>query len=231
MGNNEQNQSEVGSNRPRWKQDPEGVKANILAVALEEFSRNGLSGARMDEIAAKTSTSKRMIYYYYGDKIGLYRHALEAAYSRVRRGEEQLLLDHLPPREALRQLVEFTFDHHRKAPDFIRLVMIENIHHGEYLKHSDIIRNLNKAAISQVETIYRRGVSEGVFRDGISPLAIHWQISAFSFFNVSNQISFSILFGDELYTEEGQTLLRGQIADAVLRFLSPADQGFADRDG
>ncbi len=76
--------------RTRWKQDPEGVKADIIAVALEEFARNGLSGARMDEIAAKTRTSKRMIYYYFGDKEGLYRKALEEAYREVRAGEEEL---------------------------------------------------------------------------------------------------------------------------------------------
>lgn len=220
MGREKQIEMETAASRPRWKQDPEGVKANILAVALEEFSRNGLSGARMDEIAAKTATSKRMIYYYYGDKEGLYRRVLEAAYSKVRRGEEELMLDHLPPREGLKQLVEFTFDHHSKTPDFIRMVMIENIHHGKYLKHSEIIRNLNRAAISQVETIYRNGVKEGVFRDGISPIAIHWQISALSFFNVSNQISFSSLFGDELYTKEGQAMLRNQVSETILRFLS-----------
>ena len=210
----------IPSSRQRWKQDPEGVKANILSIALEEFSRNGLSGARMDEIAARTKTSKRMIYYYFGDKQGLYRRVLEEAYRKVRQGEEALMLDHLPPKEGLRQLVEFTFDHHSGTPDFIRLVMIENIHHGHYLKHSDVIRNLNQAAISNIETLYRKGVAEGVFRDGLSPLAIHWQISALSFFNVSNQMTFSMLFGDELFTAPGQTMLRKQAADAVLRFVA-----------
>ena len=52
--------------RGGWKQDPAGVRKNILAVAMAEFAQNGLSGARIDEIAAKTNTSKRMIYYYFG---------------------------------------------------------------------------------------------------------------------------------------------------------------------
>lgn len=220
MSNDESVTTVSGSSRQRWKQDPEGVRANILSVALREFSRNGLSGARMDEIAAKTRTSKRMIYYYFGDKEGLYRRVLEAAYSKVRTGEEELRLDHLQPREALKRLVEFTFGHHSRNPDFIRLVMIENIHHGEFLKQSDTIRRLNLAAISQVESIYRKGVETGEFRDGLSPLAIHWQISALSFFNVSNQISFSLLFGDNLFTQDGQVELQEQVSDAILRFVS-----------
>lgn len=223
MGNEESAVSAPGSSRQSWKQDPEGVKANILAVALQEFSRNGLSGARMDEIAAKTATSKRMIYYYFGDKEGLYRRVLEEAYSKVRKGEEDLMLDHLAPGDALRQLVEFTFDHHSRNPDFIRLVMIENIHHGEYLKQSEVIRNLNEAAIARVENIYHKGVADGAFRSGLSPLAIHWQISALSFFNVSNQMSFSLLFGDALFTRGGRESLRNQVAETVLRFVSSDD--------
>ena len=208
------------ANRQGWKQNPEAVRENILAVALKEFSRSGLSGARMNEIAEKTKTSKRMIYYYFGDKVGLYQQVLEQAYREVRSGEEELQLDHLDPREALRQLVEFTFDHHNRNPDFIRLVMIENIHHGEYLRHLEEIKKLNRSAISSIEDVYQRGVAEGHFREGLSPLAIHWQISAFSFFNVSNRESFSLIFGGELFSDEGQAALRSQIAHSVLVFVS-----------
>src|SRR4026209_764060 len=110
--------------RSGWKQDPAGVRKNIIAVAMTEFAANGLSGARIDEIAAKTRTSKRMIYYYFGDKVGLYRHVLEEASRQVRTCEQALELDHLGRVEALRRLVEFTFDHHRAHPDFICIVMI-----------------------------------------------------------------------------------------------------------
>ncbi len=196
------------------------MKANILAVALEEFATNGLSGARMDEIAAKTRTSKRMIYYYFGDKETLYLRALESAYKKVRQGEEQLDLEHLGPRDALARLVEFTFDHHRNNPAFIRLVMIENIHHGRYLEQSAKIKSLNEAAISQIELVYRKGVAAGVFRKGLAPLRIHWLISAMSFFNVSNATTFSMLFGPELQGEAGQAALKGDVSESVLRFVA-----------
>src|SRR5690606_8810204 len=140
-------QDKAASARSGWKQDPAGVRKNILAVAMTEFAANGLSGARIDDIAAKTNTSKRMIYYYFGDKDGLYGRVLEEAYRQVRTGEQELELDHLPPIEALRRLAEFTFDHHSMHPDFIRIVMIENIHHGAYLEQSELIRLLNAGAI------------------------------------------------------------------------------------
>src|SRR3546814_12541405 len=68
-------------------QDPDGTRRDILEVASREFALNGLSGARIDEIAARTRSSKRVIYYYFGDKEGLYLRALENAYRPVREGE------------------------------------------------------------------------------------------------------------------------------------------------
>ncbi len=210
--------TEKGTTRGGWKQDPAGVQADIIAVAMEEFAQNGLSGARIDEIAAKTRTSKRMIYYYFGDKDGLYRRALEEAYRKVRDGEQRLDLDHLPPAEALKRLVEFTFDHHSRNPDFIRLVMIENIHHGACMAQSEVIREVNAGAIRKLEEICRRGREAGLFRS-VEPVELHWHISALSFFNVSNRATFSSIFGDELFSASGQSTLRQHVVDMVLRYV------------
>ena len=206
------------ASRPR-KYDPEGSRANIIAVATQEFATRGLSGARIDEIAAKTKTSKRMIYYYFGGKDGLYRNVLKAAYSRVRAGEEQLELNHLPPVEALRTLVEFTFTHHGQNPDFVRLIMIENIHHARYMEGLEGIESLNVRAIEHIESIYSAGRKAGIFREGLQPLAIHWLISALAFFNVSNRATFSTVFNWPLTRPEGQDQLRSQVVDTVLRFV------------
>lgn len=202
--------------RARWKQNPEAVKANILRVAREVFAENGLSGARVDEIASRTDTSKRMIYYYFDDKEGLYLRTLEAAYQDVREQEVALDLDGVEPVEALKRLVEFTFEHHRKNRDFIRLVMIENVHAARYLKKSETIADLNRGVIDSLEKILTRGAAAGIFRADVDPLAVHWQISALSFFNVSNTHTFGHIFGDRLTTDDGQTLLKEQAVRAVL---------------
>lgn len=199
-----------------WKQDPETVKAEILRVATKEFADQGLSGARIDEIAAKTSFSKRMIYYYFGDKEGLYLHVLEAAYGRMRAGENAPGLEALDPVEALRQLVGLTFDAHLSEPDFIRLVMIENIHHARYLKTSKVIPDLNRPIIDKLRNVCDRGKAAGVFYPDADPLELHWMISALSFYNVSNRHSFGTSFGGSLHTPEGQARLRHRAVEAVM---------------
>ncbi len=205
--------------KPVRSQDPEGTRQNIIDIASEEFALHGLSGARIDEIAARTRSSKRMIYYYFGDKEGLYLSALENAYRLVRAGESKLDVEGLAPLEALRKLVEFTFDHHHLHEDFIRMVMIENIHHGEYLDRSKVIRQLNVSAIDTIESVYHRGVTEGIFRSGLDAIELHWQISALCFFNVSNRATFSKIFGRNLGAPKALASLRQNAVEMVLRYV------------
>lgn len=199
-----------------WKKDPAAVKENILTVATQEFAAHGLSGANINEIAEKTSTSKRMIYYYFGDKEGLYCQVLEGVYASLRRSEDMLDVGGLDPISALRRLVEATFDAHVNSPQFIRLVMIENIHNADYLRKSAIVPKLNRSIIEKLEDVCRRGKADGVFRDGVDALQLHWLTSSFSFYNISNRATFSASFGTALYSEDAQALLKARAADMIL---------------
>lgn len=206
--------------RPGWKQSPETVKANIIKIATKEIATNGLAGSRINIISEQSDTSKRMIYYYFGDKEGLYQAVLESVYESIRKKEEELKLDHLTPLKALEELIEFTFLHHKNNPDFIRLIMDENFHEAKYLKLSSTIRNLNSPAISRVENIYKRGVLSGDFREGLKPIEIHWQISALSFFNSANRSTFSVAFDYDSGSKENEISLIKNIKESILGLVS-----------
>ncbi|TSE35211.1 HTH-type transcriptional repressor NicS [Tepidimonas fonticaldi] len=199
--------------------DPERTMQDILEVATREFAAKGLTGARIDEIAELTRTSKRMIYYYFGSKEGLYIAVLEDAYRRIRHIESELHLEDLPPEEALRTLVAFTFDYQNANPDFIRLVMNENIHRGEFLAQSQTIQQLNVPAIDAVRTVYERGCATGVFRDDLDPVDLHMSISALCFFNVSNRHTFSLIFKRDMASPEALAARRASIVDLIVRYV------------
>lgn len=204
---------------PTRTNDPERTKANILEVAEAEFGEKGLAGARIDEIAAATNTSKRMIYYYFGSKEGLYLAVLEEAYRRTRDIEAELHLQDLEPEEALRRLVAFTFDHHLHHESYIRLVMSENIHRGEYLAQSPRIQELNVPAIAAIKSLYERGVKNGIFRRGLNPIDIHASISALSFFNVSNRHTFSLIFKLDMTSPAYIAERRESVVEMIVRFV------------
>jgi AcrR family transcriptional regulator len=201
------------------ERDPEATRANILAIATEEFAEKGFSGARVDDIAARTNTSKRMIYYYFGDKEGLFVAVIEQAYAGIRQIEANLSLDHLDPEQALRTLVGFTFDYQNANERFIRLVMVENIHRGVHLARSGNIEELNVPAIATLRDIYRRGRAAGTFRDGIDEIDLHMSISALCFFNVANRATFSRIFQRDMESPQALARRREIVIDTILRYV------------
>ena len=207
--------------RKKRQNDPEGVRRNILEVATVEFAQRGFSGARVDAIADRTRTSKRMIYYYFGSKERLYLAVLEAAYSAIRRQEATLDLEHQTPERALAVLVASTFDYYHAHPEFVRLVMNENIMDGVHMKRSKAIGKLNVTVIDAVRRIVARGQKTGVFKRGIDPIELHMTISALGIFNVANRATFSTIFKRDMSSPKALAARRNEIVEMILQHVRP----------
>ncbi len=202
------------------KPDAERSRADILAVARAEFVEHGLSGARVDAIAEKTATTKRMIYYYFGSKEGLYSAVLQQAYAGIRAAEATLELRQLDPLAALRRLIEFTFEYEDAHPDFVRLIAIENIHQAAYLARLAKIRNFNADAIATLEEILSRGRAAGVFVRACEAVDIHLMISGLCFYRVSNRHTFGAIFGCDLLETELRERHKAMIVDTIAGYLT-----------
>jgi AcrR family transcriptional regulator len=211
--------SAAPSPETRRKYDPEETKRNILDIATQEFSAMGLAGARVDAIAERTNTTKRMLYYYFGSKEGLYEAVLEQVYGDIRALEQELQLAELEPQAALRQFVEFTFDYHDKHRDFVRLVTIENVHAAKYIEQSKTFKNRNSSVVRTIEDLIARGVAAGQFRDDVDPIDLHLMISSFCFHRVANRHTWGAAFGRDPSGPRSRARHREMIVDAVLRFM------------
>lgn len=201
--------------------DPDRTKANIIEVATHEFSEKGLSGARIDEIAERTHTSKRMIYYYFESKEGLYRAVLEDSYRRIRTIEATLDLENKSPLDALAQHVRFTFDYQLANMDFIRLVMVENIHHGQHIAQLSSAQQSSMGAINTLRGIVERGMAAGVMRKDLDTIDLHMSISALCFFNVANRHTFGTIFKLDMTSPAAVAARRESVADMIMRFAMP----------
>jgi AcrR family transcriptional regulator len=200
--------------------DADRTRAEILDVATAVFADQGFSGARVDEIAARTRTTKRMLYYYFGSKEGLYLAVLERAYAGIRALEQQVDVEHLAPAEAMRQLAEITFDHHEAHPDFIRLVGIENIHRAEHLARSTALDRLASPALDVLTGILERGRADGVFRADVDALDVHMVISAFCVFRIANRHTWQAIFRRDLLDPARRVRYRRLLGDLVLEYLT-----------
>jgi len=202
------------------QRDPERTRAELLDVATEVFAAQGYSGARVDEIADRTRTTKRMIYYYFGGKEQLYLAVLEKAYRGIREAERVIHVGDLQPTEAIRRLAELTYDHHVRDSDFIRLVMIENIHRGEFIQQIAAIRELGQPAVGLLDEILERGRADGVFRTDVDAFDVHLLISSYCVFQVANQYTFGYLFDRDLHAPPLSDHLRSMIGDVVVAWLT-----------
>ena len=211
----------TSNDKARPKRDLEAAKTreDILAIATVEFSEKGLAGARIDDIADRTSSSKRMIYYYFGSKDALYRAVLERAYERIRKQEKAARFEDLEPEQALRAIIGHTFDYHHDHPEFVRLVMNENVHRGEHIAQIESMKQRNRVVIEALAEILRKGQDQGLFRAGIDPIDLHAMISANSFYNVSNRDTFLHNFGVDFAAPEVRARRREHVIDCVLTWV------------
>ena len=193
----------------------------LMDIATQEFVEKGLAGARIDEIAGRAT--KRKIYYYFEGKDELYRAVLERAYRRVRESEAQVDIDQGAAPEALRRLIEHDVRYHSQHPELVRLVMNENIHRAEHLKQIEGLPEWNRRVIALLQKIIARGEAEGSFRKDIDPIELHMNISALSFYNISNQFTFAHNFGIDMTSAEAVDRRARQVADIILAWVTKAD--------
>jgi AcrR family transcriptional regulator len=184
---------------------------------------SGFSGARVDQISERTKTSKRMLYYYFGSKEGLYLAVLERAYQKIRSLETRLNLEDLAPEDAMRTLIGSTFDHDDANPDFIQLVSIENIHRAEHLRNTDVLKRANSGIIAILTAILERGYESSAFSRRIDPVDLHQMISALCFFRVSNRHTFGAIFDRDLMEPSLKARHRSIVSDMVISYLKSAD--------
>ena len=203
---------------PERSRDRERTQVEILDVATKEFAEHGYSGARVDEIAERTRTTKRMLYYYFGSKEGLFVAVLERAYAAIREAEREVDVEHLDPVAAIRALAELTFDHHENHPDFIRLVSIENIHRGEHMGES--LQAINAPAVERIERILQAGREAGVFRRDVDAVDLHMLISSYCVFRVANRHTWQALFNRDLLEAGRRERYRAMLGDVVVEYLT-----------
>ena len=215
--------SSAGTERPhpRSGRDAGRTQASILAAATQEFARYGLGGARVDRIAARARTNKRMLYYYFGNKETLFLAVLEEAYARIRAAEKDLSLLDVPPVEGVRRLIEFTWGYYLAHPEFLTLLNSENLHRARHLKRSREVRAMNSPLIETLGDVLARGRRRGDFRSGVDALQLYISIAALSYFYLGNNHTLSAVFGRDLSSAAARRERLAHMSDVILGYLRP----------
>lgn len=204
----------------KWQRDPEGMRLRILEAAKQEFAAHGLAGARVDRIAVKADANKRMLYYHVGNKEDLYLEVLEGAYEKIRVEERSLDLEHLDPPEAIKRLIDFTWNYFLRNPEFLALLNSENLVRAKHLKRSTKVKSMHSPFVEMIRAIVQRGVRTGDFQVAVDPVQLYISIAALGFFYLSNSATLSVIFGRDLLAAEAKDERLAHMVALVLAALT-----------
>lgn len=163
------------------------TRQQILTAATAEFSKKGLHGARVDEIAKRAEVNKERIYAYFGSKEQLFRETLREAISEII-SEEQTLLTQLAQDPT--RMTEVTLEHYlgflERHPHFWRLLAWENLSGGA---EAEALSGVREETFKEMRQLYQQRQKLGMFSKSISFEAFIFTLSAVSFFLFSNRLT------------------------------------------
>jgi AcrR family transcriptional regulator len=147
----------------RARQSPQRRQA-ILAAALEEFSAQGFSAARLDDVARRASVAKGTIYLYFRDKDALFEELIRSVLSPVVGAMELALRDERPVRDILDTALDiFVRDiYGTSRRDVIRLVISEG---ARFPKLAEFYyREVLARIFDGLRTLMQRAAAQGELR-------------------------------------------------------------------
>lgn len=196
------------------------TRASLLKAAVQVFADSGLHGGSVSSIAKLAGSHDRMIYYYFGNKEGLFVAALEEIYRAYNEAEARVVLDLTSPITALETAVIFFVRYFRDHPEFVTVLNSENLHRGKHISLSLRASQFSKPAVGLVQRALQAGQRTGQFRSEISPRDVYVMISALGYFYQSNQYTLSAFLGEPLSAPERYLQWESFVVQAVLRTVT-----------
>lgn len=142
------------------------TRERILRAAVKLFAAKGYEGVSVDELVARAHVNKRMVYHYFGSKSGLYSAVLERVYAGLAEEEAAIFQGNPDVEEALERIIRGYFDFLCKHPEFVALLLWENLQGGKHLQTLRL--EISKEPILRsLEAVIEKGVRSGRMRRGI----------------------------------------------------------------
>jgi AcrR family transcriptional regulator len=198
----------------------QATRASLLKAAIKIFAQYGLDGGSVDKISKAAKSHDRMIYYYFGNKEGLFVAVIEETYRRFNVAESKLKLDLLDPLRSLEKIVQFILRYYRDHPEFVTLLNIENLHKGKHIGQSSF-RDYSSKAIGVIDQVLVTGAQTGVFSSQLRARDLYMMIAALGYFYQSNRYTLSAFLGENLEAKATFDQWESFVISTVLKTIAP----------
>lgn len=184
------------------------------------FATRTFSGTQVGAVAAAAGVNKRLIYHYFGDKAGLYREVLRQVHRRW------TTFDYFKdapkePLEFIDGFVGWSFRKYRDDPNFVRLIVGENILEGKYFEFASP-SPFTWLLLTTFSEVVQRGKIQGAIREEVDPVHLLATIIALCFFTFSNAYTMSRTLQVDFRDPEVLAQRLAHIRDVVRRSIVAA---------
>ena len=194
------------------------TRERILTAAEEEFSEKGFYGARVDAIAAASGINKRMIYAHFDSKENLYTKVLLRVYEKLAQCEREFMVDNLSPLDAIKNIIEISFGYLKNNPNFVRMLMWENLNKGMSIPEGELAR-VKAPSMEYINKQLVKGKELGIFRKDIDIYHVSVSLMNFCFSYFSNQHTMASILGRDITSKEEVRSRAEFITDILAKYL------------
>jgi AcrR family transcriptional regulator len=187
-------------------------------AALEEFSKYGFSGARIDRIKEKAKVNVRMIYHFFDGKKGLLD-AVRDSIFQERKGS----LQEKPTNIA--DVLESYFEGYTADPHRVRLLLWESLESGTQREELNTLEDRKKVVrrrIQALEDLQKNGLAPS----GIDPQLLHLFLVALTIYPSSYPQSVYVATGEDAHSSDFQQ----RYLEGLERFLDLLGQNSANKE-
>jgi len=144
-----------------------GSRQQILDVALKLFAHKGYAAATVREIVDTVGITAPSLYYYFGNKEGLYMELMQTHCARIDQALESHMHTSSSARERLKDLVDKIFLHVANDRDFFRLMFTVYYGPSQGAPYCDFL-SYHAKFHAAIKKIIEEGIASGEFKPGNS---------------------------------------------------------------
>jgi TetR/AcrR family acrAB operon transcriptional repressor len=156
----------------KTKEEAEKTRQLLLDCALTVFLRKGYSATTLNDIAEEANLTRGAVYWHFKNKVDVFSAVMDKAFDPISRlvrhilergGDPMFVLTEVLQHWMLKLAVDDTM---QKA---LELVMTKTEHSEELSEHHERVIRQDHDFIRNLESVFRRGIAEGLFRNDLDP--------------------------------------------------------------
>ena len=144
------------------------TKIKIISAAIEIFAEKGKHGARMEEIAARASVNKAMLYYYYTSKEILYIEILKTIIERISGNivthTKQIIENSNDPVEIVEGFIHAHYKAFSQNSEYTKVILNAIVNTPEEFREVMAVVQPDHLFPQKLMDIFKQGISQNNFR-------------------------------------------------------------------